>query len=238
MDVDRFIKWFERTLATPQWSRPRTWASLLRSSQKIDDPCPDVVGMASSKKLKLLNLAVSILPNGGQEAYLEVGTYLGKSLVAATLGNSGRLVVGCDNFSEFATGSANNNYTVLQSNLAKYGLLDKIKFYDEDFQSLFQRWRTEGLPPIGVYFYDGAHDEESQYRAIRYVEPLLADSALVIVDDWRWANDSRSYAETATRKAISESQYQWEICYILPARFNGDTEMWWNGVALLTFRRS
>lgn len=190
--------------------------------------------MASPKKLQLLNLAVAQLPEDGRECYLEVGTYQGKSLIAALMNNRNRFAVACDDFSEFDDGSTS---TTLESNLRRYRMLNRVRFYNESFQSLFQRWNAEQLPPIGVYFYDGAHDELSQYEALRKAEPLFADSALVIVDDWRHASDSGSYAEIGTKRAISESPNDWSTRYVLPARRNGDLGLWWNGVAVLTFKR-
>ena len=88
-----------------------------------------------------------------------------------------------------------------------------------------------------MYFYDGAHDELSQYTAIKKIEPILSDEAIVIIDDWRHAQDSSSYAEAGTKRAIMESNFHWDIRWELPARHNGDVDMWWNGVAVLTFRR-
>jgi predicted O-methyltransferase YrrM len=203
-----------------------------------DDPCPDVVGMASAKKLKLLNLAVRHLPRDGSECYFEVGTFQGKSLIAAGLGNNGRLLVACDNFSLFDNPSQPKNKELLLNNLQRYNLQHQVRFFDEDFATSATEWQFRNLPPIGVYFYDGAHDEESQYNGIRLVEPLLADSAIVIIDDWRHAMDSDSYAESGTRRALAQSKNNWRIDYILPAKFNGDKALWWNGVAVLSFKRA
>jgi hypothetical protein len=90
--------------------------------------------------------------------------------------------------------------------------------------------------PVGVYFYDGAHDEKSQYLAIKNVELLLAKEAVVVIDDWRFAEDSRSYAKVGTEKAIAESANDWMMLYELPARYNGDRAMWWNGVCVFAFK--
>ncbi len=84
---------------------------------------------------------------------------------------------------------------------------------------------------------DGAHDEESQFLGVRMAEDLLADNAVVIVDDWRHAKDSESYAEAGTKRAISDSPNEWSIRHVLPARYNGDLELWWNGVGVLRFKR-
>lgn len=204
------------------------------------DPCPDVSGMASPRKLRLLHLAVSLLPSDGTECYCEVGTFQGKSLIAALKDNPGRAGVCSDNFSEFeARGPGPNNLSTLLQNLERYGLTSRVTIFSEDFRSVFEKARARHLiPPIGVYFYDGAHDYQSQYDGIRLVEPLLADQAIVIVDDWRHAPDSNSYAEQATLRAIEESDNQWTLDLVLPARSNADRAMWWNGIGILSFQRS
>jgi predicted O-methyltransferase YrrM len=230
MNLDAFISAFEQTFPEPMRSQPGS------RSQDFTDPCPEVVGMASVKKLHLLNLAASFLPQDGSECYLEVGTYQGKSLICALHRNYHCLAVACNNFSLF-TPSPEISISILKNNLSQFGLLNQVKFYEQDFLKLFDLWNFENLPPIGFYFYDGAHDELSQYEGIKKAEPFLADQALVVVDDWRFAPDSMSYAEVGTKKAIEESPYNWQIRYVLPAKFNGDLELWWNGLAVLTFQR-
>ncbi len=228
MDLECFMTAFDAVFPENERTEPELDSNVL-------DPCPDVVGMASPRKLRLLNLAVSCLPADGSECYFEVGTYQGKSLIAALLGHTGRTAVACDNFSQFDHQAGNG--AMVRQNLERYALSGHVRFCGERFQELLGRWPAEGLPPIGVYFYDGAHDEASQYEAIRAVEPHLADCALALIDDWRWANDSHSYAEQGTRRALRESTHSWELCWELPARYNGDLDLWWNGVAILTFRR-
>ena len=202
-----------------------------------EDPCRDIPGMASPKKLSLLSSAVSFLPASEDECYLEVGTYQGKSLVSALLKNPGRYAVACDNFSLFDEPTAPTNKAALERNLNRYGLSSRIRFFDSDFRDLLSGWRQHRLPLVGVYFYDGAHDEESQYLAIRLAEDVLAEQAVVIVDDWRFAEDSDSRAEAGTQRALADSAHDWRVEHILPARYNGDLEQWWNGVAVLSFRR-
>jgi predicted O-methyltransferase YrrM len=208
----------------------------MRTLQR-EDPCPDVAGMASIKKLKLLNLAVRFLPSNGSECYLEVGSFQGKSLVAALIGNSHAHAVACDNFTLFDDPNSPKNFDILKQNLARYRLSERVQFFDCDFRELLAGWNARQLPRVGVYFYDGAHDEESQFLGVRMVEDLLADNAVVIVDDWRHAEDSESYAEAGTQRAISDSPNKWAITHVLPARYNGDLEQWWNGVGVLRFER-
>jgi predicted O-methyltransferase YrrM len=201
------------------------------------DPCPDVAGMASPRKLRLLSLAVAALPGDGSECYLEIGTYQGKSLIAALQPNPNALGVACDDFSLFDDTAQPVNLTALNRNLAAYGLKERVRFFNCDFRMLLAQWKGHGLPAVGVYFYDGAHDEESQYLGLTLAEAVLADEALVLVDDWRRADDSGSFAEAGTRRAIADSSCSWSIEHVLPARFNGDMDQWWNGVGVLVFRR-
>lgn len=201
------------------------------------DPCPRVTGMASPKKLQLLNRAGAALPPDGSECYLEVGTFQGKSLISVLYGNSHVFGVACDDFSLFDDPVEPKNLRALQNNLKEHSLEKRVRFFNSDFRRVLPEWSAHRLPPVGFYFYDGAHDEESQYTGIRMAEPLLADEALVLVDDWRLAPDSDSHAEAGTRRAIAESPHDWRIVHELPARHNGDREYWWNGLAILTFHR-
>jgi len=228
MDVKRFRSAFWVHFNGSQRNEPNQELWDLEVSRSLD-LCPDVEGQLSLKKQQLLNLAYRLLPP--DEAYLEVGTYHGKSLLSALIGSPLRPTYACDNFSEFDV----NSLSITLENLHTYNLAEAVTFYDCDFREIFTPRR---LPvPIGVYFYDGAHDEESQYQAIKQAEPFLADEALVIVDDWRLAHDSGSCAERGTLRAAGESEHAWQLLYNLPARRNGDLAMWWNGVGVLAFQR-
>lgn len=229
VDIDAFRRAFQRVFPGRSIFQPEDelWNPMVMSQR---DLCPDVKGMLSLRKQRLLNLAFATLPEG--EAYLEVGTYMGKSLLSAMLGNAPRPVHAVDSFSEFT--DVNSLETTLD-NLRRYGLVEQVHFHDCDFRAVFDK---SHIPePVGLYFYDGAHDEQSQYDGIRMVEPLLADSALVLVDDWRLAEDSGSYAEIGTLGAMADSRHDWRLLYHLPARMNGDLGLWWNGVGVLSFRR-
>jgi predicted O-methyltransferase YrrM len=230
VDVQRFEWLFEHLFPAAVRDLPYPLHATAEGVKALD-PCPDVVGMASISKLRLLNAAFYCLEP--TECYLEVGTYNGKSLISAALGNPPRAMYACDDFSEFTN---SNSAAILDANLRRYSLREAVKFFDGDFRTAFADGRIDC--PVGLYFYDGAHDEVSQYEGIKLAEPLLADEALVLVDDWRLAEDSGSYAEAGTIRAAQESVHDWELMYVLPARVNGDLEMWWNGVAVLSFKRN
>lgn len=190
-----------------------------------------VNGLVSIKKGRLLNLAYSCL--GPEEGYFEAGAWEGKSLIFAMLNNPLRPTFACDDYSEKYTKIA-GPLQRLQRNLKRYRLDQHVRFFNEPFQEVVKK-----IPgPIGLYFYDAAHDEQSQYLGIKLAEPLLGDQALVVVDDWRVASDSNSGAKAGTERAIEESTNKWVLLYDLPARFNTDRAMWWNGLAVYSFKRS
>lgn len=242
MDVKKFCKSFEKMFPPSVREKPTCLYSLKLKIKRFHieyylfDPIRDVDGMLSVKKQKLLNLLYKHLEP--HEAYLEIGTWVGKSLIAAMHGNDPRPSFACDNFSEYerSKGKSVNLQETFKKNLTRYGLERSVTFFNEPFQNILTK---ERLPiPIGVYFYDAGHDEESQYLAVKLVEPLLADEALVMIDDWRFASDSQSYAKAGTERAIALSSNRWQLLYELPARYNGDRRMWWNGLALFAFQRS
>lgn len=186
---------------------------------------PNIPGMASDVKLNLLY-------HLGAINYLEVGAYLGKSAIAAMSSPHAERATLIDNFSQF-----DGTLEKLIENLGQYTDSDKkIEIIEGDARqaltALYERVKQDPAKKYTVYHYDGAHDKQSQYEGIRLAEPLLANEAIVIVDDWRKASDSNSYAEEGTLVAISESSRIWKPMFVFPARYNGDTEWGWNGFAV------
>lgn len=141
-----------------------------------------IEGMSCPETMRTLNYAISLLPK--DESYLEVGVHQGLSFIAAVLNNlkgrSSESLVGVDNFSEF--GSQDSK---LCGNLTAFGLQEKVTFVQDDCWDYMKEALSSSFRhiPIGVYFYDGAHDYKSHVKAFEFVEPLLADQALVLVDD-------------------------------------------------------
>jgi predicted O-methyltransferase YrrM len=105
----------------------------------------DVPGMATENKLALLNLAAAHLEPG--EAYLEVGSFKGLSLIGAMLGNAGRRFHAIENFLEFnPDGRARAE---LEANLARWVLPDRARLLEGDCFDLLRRGAALG-GPVGV----------------------------------------------------------------------------------------
>jgi len=143
----------------------------------------EVENLAAENVLALLNLAAACL--GPDEAYVEVGVFHGASLIAAMLGNEGKRFVGIDSFA-FRDASLEK----VERNFAHFGLPRPELLVGDAFE-LVPRGSL-GSTRIGLWYYDAAHDYESQLQGLRIAEPWLAPGALLIVDDTDWTDVERA----------------------------------------------
>ena len=173
-----------------------------------------------------MNLAASVLPS--DEAYLEVGSWRGLSIIAAVLGNQGRTFYAIESFRGFGVDRRKSEAELL-ANLNHWGVSNQVTLIvDNAFRAL----RRPDLiaEPIGVLFYDGSHDRLAQYLALGMSEPHLADRALVIIDD-----SSRAVVSRTTDKYV-HSHLGYTLLFDMEARQESDPR-WWNGVRVYAFDR-
>lgn len=176
MDADRFL----RELPALFEDFPRSDHPLDRRLERLAE---DVEGLTQENNLALLNLAATCL--GDEEAYVEVGVFHGKSLIAAMLGNERRRFVGIDDFG-FRDGSVEQ----VEENLTSFGLPRPELLVGDVFELV--REGALGDARVGVWYYDALHTYEAQLEGLRVAEPLLAPGALLIVDDTDWDDVSRA----------------------------------------------
>jgi protein O-GlcNAc transferase len=143
----------------------------------------EVENLAVENILALLNHAASCLEL--DEAYVEVGVYHGASMISAMLGNEDRRFVGIDSFN-FRDASLEQ----VEQNLERFDL-PRPELLVGDAFALVPSGALEGTR-VGVWYYDAAHDYESQLEGLRIAEPLLVPGALVIVDDTDWEQVGRA----------------------------------------------
>ena len=186
----------------------------------------DTSGFTTPTVLAILHLAATLLP--ADEAYLEVGTFQGRSLCGTMHGLSSGHFYGVENFSEFGMMGAEARQA-LTANLSRWtddGLLTLLE--GDSFEVLS---RPELIQqPVGVYFYDGAHTLLTHYLALGVAEPLLADHALVLIDDAGWPLVRR-----ATERYIRERPWWSVLTEFRP--LGDDDARWANGLMALEFRR-
>lgn len=139
--------------------------------------------------------------------YLEIGTWKGSTLVAAAYGNAGRFTA-VDDFSHCAVESGEDGRDArekLRRVRRRFRRQCRVTFHEADCWS----WKLlDRLPrAVNVYFYDGPHSFDDQYRAFAHFEPVLARRYVAVVDDW-----NRPHVRQATRDALAQVGHRlvWE----------------------------
>jgi len=176
VDADRFLR-----------ELPRLFEDFPRSEHPLDRrfaPIVDQVeNLAAENVLALVNLAAACL--GPDEAYVEIGVFHGASLIAGMLDNEDKQFVGIDSF-----GFRDASLEKVEQNLERFGL-PRPELLVGDVFELVPGGALDGTP-VGVWYYDAAHDYESQLEGLRIAEPWLAPGALMIVDDTDWEQVGRA----------------------------------------------
>lgn len=193
-------------------------------------------GMSSYKGRHMLNNIVrGVASNivGRRARYLEVGSWKGSTLCAATYSNDVEAVA-IDNFSQFTDISLGGRdprhpRDAIMKNLALNRLFSKPQFdaavLDNDAFAI----DPAGLGFFDVYFYDGEHTEAAQHKAFTHFAPALQPIFVAIVDD---IVDESTLA--ATKRAFSEQGWKVHAEWTLydPCDGTDSSRMekgWWNG---------
>lgn len=127
------------------------------------------------------------------DSYLEIGVHRG-SVFFATLDNNPNIktAIGCDNFSQFNTDGAEEEF---KQHLSQE---PRAVLYEQDC------FEITGLPvKPQLYFYDGDHGYESQKKAVTHFAPMLPDVFILCVDDFDWEDVRKGTADGIAEANIS-----------------------------------
>ena len=212
VDPDRFLAELPRLFDDyPHSEHPR--------DRRLQPVAEGVENLARENNLALLNLAASLL--APSEAYVEVGVYHGASLIASMLGNEDKRFVGIDSFA-FRDATLEG----VEANLERFGLSRPELLVGDAFELV--PGGALDVVPIGVWYYDAAHDYDSQVEGLRIAEPLLAPGALVIVDDTDWTHVDRAMDDYLA------SQPRARRILTLDGKSRGAPQ-WWEGMQVLVW---
>jgi predicted O-methyltransferase YrrM len=197
--------------------------------RRFDDVVAAVPNLAMENNLALVNLAVSLLEQG--ESYVEAGTYMGASLIAAARGNDGADLVAIDNFSFPATSVSGRDLpdasrAALEANLERFGVSGATVLEGDTLDVI--RGGALARRKIGVFYYDACHDYDAQLEALRLVEQYLAEPALVIVDDTDWDRVHSAVADYLLGQPRARMLV--EI-----SGEDGGQPWWWEGMTVLAW---
>lgn len=181
---------------------------------KLSEEILNIPGMSSRKVRHLLNNLIT-----NNDRYLEIGTWMGSTLISALYKNNPQYYIAIDNWSEW-DGPKNDFF----NNCQKY-LNYMPNFLEKNCFDLGEE--KNNIKDITIYFYDGGHSETDQYRAITYYYECLADNFIILVDDY-----NSPPVPIGTQNAINDLKIKKKCEIELPADYNGDTNKWWNGLYL------
>lgn len=190
---------------------------------KLTEECFSVGGFTSPNIRHLLNNLAAISKN-----YFEVGSHVGASLVSAAYGNKLESATGCDNFSLFSTDEHNSRDEFYKN--ADRVIPGKYKLLEKDCWTI----RTNELPPIDLYFFDGAHDYESQKKGVTYFAPFLTDEAIVAVDDFMWPEPNEGTMDGFFEAGL---KIKWMCTLDSGMRSDCGDRGWWNGLGIFLIKK-
>lgn len=190
---------------------------------KHDDGYIDIIEtihcMSRPRVYAVLNALVSSMEPG--EIYLEVGTYQGGSLISAVRGNEAQ-AIGVDSFSEF---SATNSFEQTQANLEKFKVAERVTLKNMGFKEFFAH--VDPAFRAQVYYYDGAHDYETQLAGLEAAWPFLKSGSLIVVDDYSYPEVVKSINQFVANH-IDQIKFQ----FVMAALHDLD-EIYWNGIVVM-----
>jgi protein O-GlcNAc transferase len=197
--------------------------------RRFDDVAGAVPNLATENTLAVVNLAASLLDPG--ESYVEAGTFMGASLIAAARDNEGADLVAIDNFSFGPTTVKGRDLpaasrAALEANLERFGVRAATILEGDTLDVL--RSGALGDRRVGVFYYDACHDTEVTLEALRLVEPSLAEPALVIVDDSDWTDVRRAVDDYLAAQPRARPLVEIEGA-------SAGRPWWWEGMAVLAW---
>jgi predicted O-methyltransferase YrrM len=155
--------------------------------------------------------------------YLEVGVWVGHSLMAAAYGNEDTACVGIENYSAHPD-------------------KDRLRKTFEDFNPM-NSWVSQGdfidvIPKlvtlkghVGVYYYDGDHSHTGTLLGLYMALPLMAPHSYIIIDDL-----TLPQVKHAKDRFVNANAEWEEVMCIIPEReekVENTYRNWYNGFCIL-----
>ncbi len=193
-------------------------------------------GMSSFKGRHFLNNLLDLQPRVDKTRYLEVGSWKGSTLCAATFSNAIEAVA-IDDFSQFATTNFGRDTRhpreAIMQNLQLNRLFSKPQFDAAIIDLDAFKVDLTNLGLFDVYLYDGEHTYDAHYKAFTYFAPVLQNTFISVIDDYR--NLPEDGTHQATEKAFNDLGWKVHETWFLYDELDGTMEAkmakgWWNGL--------
>ncbi len=146
--------------------------------------CKQIPHMSTLAIAGIVQQAAAQMPQN--TVYLNIGLWKGFTLMAGLINNPNTQAIGVDNFHFWGASKAD-----VEENLNLFKL-KKATIVSADFREYLTHQHQES---IGLYFYDGPHDYQSQLDALELAEPFFVDGTVIIVDDINLSGPAQSVTD-------------------------------------------
>ncbi len=185
-------------------------------SRSILSEISSVPRMSTFAIAAIINKSVKEMNEG--HAFLNVGVWNGFTFLAGLAGNPHKICIGVDNFSGFG-----GPRSAFLQRFARFSS-QHHHFFDIDFRHYMEHVHRT---PIGVYFYDGAHDYASQFDGLELAAPFFAKNCLIMVDD-----TNRPSPRKATIDFITKEKGRYRLILDKSTTW-AQNPVWWDGLMIL-----
>ena len=194
----------------------------------------EIQGITSNRVRHFLNNLCSY----DDAVYLELGTLMGSTFFAATMGNDIDNF-GVDNYSEpeckpmtknLHWNEVGNAFEEFKRYFDKYEN-GKSTFIKSDILSLKEE-DFDGKKP-NVVFYDASHDYVQQLNNLNHIAPLLADKFILIIDDANFDGVIESAIQF-----VKDNNYDLYYERKILSKIIENPTHWWNGLFVMVMEKS
>ena len=194
----------------------------------------EIRGLSSDRVRHFLNNLCSY----DDAVYLELGTLLGSTFFAATMGNSIENI-GVDDYSEPECKPMTKNmhwvelgnpFEEFQRYFKKYEN-GKSSFIKSDILSLKEE-DFQGKKP-NVIFYDANHDYVQQLNNLNHLAPFLADKFIMVIDDANFDGVIESAVQF-----VKDNNYDVYFERKILSKIIENPTHWWNGLFVMVLEKS
>lgn len=203
-------------------------------NKKYRDYLDTIKVMTGAGIVEVLNQSCFLMDK--DKIYLEVGCHMGSMLLGAALDNNEHLFVGVDNFVGHvdATGRYNNPEEGLKDVIEKR-TSGNVIYYNSTYQDFFVNQKEKYEKKVEIYVYDADHGKENQYEGLKQSLSMLADEAIIFVDDS--CQQDRVAVWYGINRMLKEHSDNISFVREFKNSCPNDIDGMWNGLAVLRYKK-
>ena len=168
--------------------------------------CNKMMGLTGAGTVQALSRAATFVDKN--KCYLEVGIYQAVNFVGVAKTAKNTKCFGVDNFSQAF--DENDLYKMTTEELVNHRIkeynLSNAHVFKQDFREFLTNRKDINDLKVELYLFDGPHEYQDQVDGVEMAIPLLADRAIIVVDDWASENvqDSTEFLLDKYKKNLKQ----------------------------------